>query len=50
MLSLAIETGVTYTCGGLENVQIDGLLINLVHTIYLAIQIGIPVYSPTTSV
>lgn len=43
MLSLAIETGVTYTCGGLENVQIDGLLINLVHTIYLAIQIGVPV-------
>jgi len=40
---LAVTAGVPYTCGNFTNIQIDGMLINLVHTIYIAIQIGVPV-------
>ena len=32
-----------YTCGGLENVKIDGQLLDLAHTAYLVILIAIPV-------
>lgn len=39
---LAVTAGVPYTCGGFT-FQIDGMLINLIHTIYIAIQIGVPV-------
>ena len=31
-----------YTCGEL-NLNVSGVLINLVHTIYLAIQVGVPI-------
>lgn len=43
MFLLGVDAGTSYYCGGLDNLQIDGMLINLVHTLYVAIQVGIPV-------
>lgn len=33
----------TYSCGGFNNFQVDGILINLVHTAVVIIQIVVPI-------
>jgi len=38
-----VVAGSTYTCGTLESFQVDGFVINLVHLIYLAIQVAVPI-------
>ena len=42
MFMLTVDSAAYYTCGDLT-LNVAGALINLVHTIYLAIQVGVPI-------
>ena len=42
MFMLAVEASKFYTCGNLD-ISVGGVLINLVHILYMAILVGVPV-------